>query len=439
MKVRAIFDIGKTNKKFFLLDLDHREVFRAYEQFDEVKDDDGDLCDDLPSIEAWIRATIDKIVGHPAYEVAEINFSTYGATMVHLDQAGRPLTPLYNYLKPYPGDLLASFYDRYGGELAMAAETSSPPLEMLNAGLQLYWLKHRKPEIFKEVKWSLHFPQYLSFLFSGVPLSEYTSVGCHTALWDFVKRDYHAWVYAEEIDSILPPLVPTRTATTTTIGGREVRVGVGIHDSSAALLPYLRASSDPFVLLSTGTWSIALNPFNHEALTSEDLLADCLHFLRTDGRAVKAARLFLGEEYRLQTELLNGHFRKTDRYHQQVAFDQALFMRLRGAGHTQFKKLVLPTTGKAPTHTDLTAFSSYEEALHQLMLELVRLQVASIQRILGNTNVKKIYIDGGFADNRLFTEILSRRLPEYEIVTSEAALGSALGAALVLAEPRAGY
>ena len=59
---------------------------------------------------------------------------------------------------------------------------------MLNSGLQLYWLKKTKPEVFKKIKYSLHLPQYLSYIFTGIPLSEYTSIGCHTALWDYEKK-----------------------------------------------------------------------------------------------------------------------------------------------------------------------------------------------------------------------------------------------------------
>jgi very-short-patch-repair endonuclease len=43
-----------------------------------------------------------------------------------------------------------------------------------------------------------------------------------------------------------------------------IAVGAGLHDSSAALIPYLSAFEEPFALLSTGTWCITLNPFNQD-------------------------------------------------------------------------------------------------------------------------------------------------------------------------------
>ncbi|SVB65319.1 uncharacterized protein METZ01_LOCUS218173, partial [marine metagenome] len=40
-KVTAVFDIGRTNKKFFLFDDDLKEVYREYIRFDEIVDEDG--------------------------------------------------------------------------------------------------------------------------------------------------------------------------------------------------------------------------------------------------------------------------------------------------------------------------------------------------------------------------------------------------------------
>ena len=47
--------------------------------------------------------------------------------------------------------------------------------------------------------------------------------------------------------------------------------GTGIHDSSSSLAPYIMAAKEPFILVSTGTWCISMNPYNHEALTADEL------------------------------------------------------------------------------------------------------------------------------------------------------------------------
>jgi sugar (pentulose or hexulose) kinase len=95
---------------------------------------------------------------------------------------------LYNYLKPYPESLQKQFYNTYGREAEFAFRTASPVLGSLNSGMQLYRIKYEKPELFKEIKYALHLPQYLSFLISGKVCSDITSIGCHTNLWDFQKN-----------------------------------------------------------------------------------------------------------------------------------------------------------------------------------------------------------------------------------------------------------
>ena len=45
--VIAIFDIGKTNKKIFLLDEQYAIQWESSVKFDEILDEDGFLCDDI--------------------------------------------------------------------------------------------------------------------------------------------------------------------------------------------------------------------------------------------------------------------------------------------------------------------------------------------------------------------------------------------------------
>ena len=318
MEVTAIFDIGKTNKKFFLFDEQFREVYRSYTRFEESSDEDGFPCENLSQLTSWMKETFREALANPEFDILSLNFSTYGASLVHLDNKREPVTPLYNYLKPFPEDLSADFFKRYGPADEWAAQTASPVMGMLNSGLQLFWLKYQRPEVFAQIHQSLHFPQYCTYLFTGKFFSEYTSIGCHTGMWNFKEKDYHCWIYMEEIDRLLPPIQPTNTAIETAIEGKNIKIGVGIHDSSAALLPYIIANTEPFLLISTGTWSITLNPFSQESLSVDDLQKDCLNFLRVDGMPVRAARLFLGNEYKIWAKKLSDHFLKAYDRHRHV-------------------------------------------------------------------------------------------------------------------------
>ena len=202
-----IFDIGKTNKKLFVFNDQYEIVHQQETRIEEIKDEDGYPCEDLQSLTDWIRNSYIEI--GKKFSITALNFSAYGASFVNIGHDGKPATPLHNYLKPFPEQLHDEFYRQYGGEEKFSVETASPDLGNLNSGLQLYRIKKQKPEIFDKIKYSLHLPQYLSWLFTGKPCSDITSIGCHTALWNFGSNQYHHWVDDEGIIEKLAPLFPS--------------------------------------------------------------------------------------------------------------------------------------------------------------------------------------------------------------------------------------
>lgn len=430
-KVTAVFDIGKTNKKFFLFDSNYQEVYKEYAQFDEIEDEDGFPTEDLHALQTWIKSLFDEILSSDEYNIKAINFSTYGASFVHLDKNGKVLTPLYNYLKPIPEEIIEEFDKTYGDT---SAETGSPQSGMLNSGMQLYWLKKSQPEIFNQIKYSLHFPQYVSYLFTGIPLSEYTSLGCHTGLWNLDTQDYHKWVYQEKINEILPSIVSTRTSINMVYQEKKIKIGVGIHDSSSALLPYLFSEDSQFLLVSTGTWSISLNPFNNDKLSQKDILDNCLNYMQIDGKRVKATRFFMGNEYKLQVKKLSEYFDKEYGYHRTIKFDSSLYLKLKECTVQKFFFEGIKVRKNIVSKTDLSKFESFEEAYHQLMLELILVQEATMKNAIGDTSIEKVFIDGGFTDNDIFVKLMGHYFQNYKVRTTKSPLGSALGAAMVISK-----
>ncbi len=433
MPTTAIFDIGKTNKKFFIFNEKLEVIHQAYTSIPLIEDEDGHPSDDLPTIADWMQATLERALRSDwDWNIQQVNFSTYGATMIHLDAESQPVTPyVVNYTKPVPEGLQQEFFERYGGQEQVCRQTASPPLEMLNSGWQLYFLKQEKPKLFAKIRHALHLPQFCSSLLTQKLYSEPTSIGCHTMLWDFGQQDYHRWLEAEGMRSFFPETVPTTTTYEINWKGHELIVGVGIHDSSAALLPYLLTNHEPFLLISTGTWSITLNPFNQSPLTAEELRQDCLNFLRMDGQPVKAARLFLGREHELQIEKIRQHFQQEAGFHKTIAFDAAMYAKVRQPEEALFQMQVLPQEN-APEMTRLASFADAVEAYHRLMHELVQLQVQSLQLAKGDTEVQKIYVDGGFVDSSIFIKLLEIHLPDFEVIPTKAPLGSAIGAAMAV-------
>ncbi|NBC66230.1 MAG: carbohydrate kinase [Bacteroidetes bacterium] len=338
-------------------------------------------------------------------------------------------------MKDYPDELLKQFYESVGGRENLSIETASPPMGMLNSGLQIYWLKHQKPELFDEIETSLHLPNYLSYLFTRQKTSELTSIGCHTGLWDFDKMHYHPWVREED----LQPILPNPQSVTEIVKGNNINIGPGIHDSSAALAPYLIGLNEPFMLISTGTWSITLNPFNKEPLTYEELEKDCLCYLDIYGNQVKASRLFLGAEYSHQKEKIINHFSVVEN-RSWMNPDLELLKDLID-NQKQENKLIVekayssgPYSQKQSGYWQVNNFSSAKEAYHQLILDLVSMQVRSIELAQGSMNTGKVIVTGGFSQNDLYLSTIASFFPDKQIYISKLSDASALGAAMVLNE-----
>ena len=429
--VIAIFDVGKTNKKLLLFDEQYKLVYEESKQLDEILDEDGFACEDVSALTQWVKDSFSRLLIEKKFDIKAVNFSGYGASFVYLDKELNVIPPLYNYLKLYSPELQNKFYKDYGGEPIVARETASPVLGNLNSGMQLYRLKHEKPGVFEKIEYALHLPQYLSYILCSATNSDITSIGCHTNLWDFQNNRYHQWVKQEAIDKKLPALLGCSEVAGYT--DNRVPVGVGLHDSSAALIPYLSSFTEPFILLSTGTWCISLNPFNHSQLTNNELNQDCLCYLSYEGKPVKASRLFAGYEHEQQVKRLSLFFNKSYDYFTSVACDAGILNKLKPVltkGRKINDKAMIGQSVFAERR--LEDFKNYEEAYHQLIADIISQQIKSTNLVLRGTAVNRIFVDGGFSKNTIYMYLLAEAFPAIEVYAASVAQASALGAALAI-------
>jgi sugar (pentulose or hexulose) kinase len=382
-------------------------------------------------------------------------------------------------LKAYPEALRKKFYKSYGGEVTFSMLTASPVLGSLNSGMQLYRIKHQLPDLYASIHCSLHLPQYLSYLLTGKAFSEITSIGCHTNLWNFAQQHYHEWVYREGIIDKLAPIVPSTSVQPLGVGGgakgitggpwaaikdgevAEIVAGVGLHDSSASIIPYLESFREPFVLISTGTWCITMNPFNDEPLTVAELQQDCLCYMSYLGRPVKAARLFAGHDHEQQVKRLADHFHVSPAFATTVAFDPACVAGLRereeqeaappmaDAADSPKVRRGAKVGGKARSTNgtgkvaaalkasvfgkrELAAFDSFERAYHRLMMDIMEQQVASTRLVLHGADVRRVFVDGGFGRNQVYMHLLAAAFPDMEVFAASIPQATAMGAALAI-------
>jgi sugar (pentulose or hexulose) kinase len=303
---------------------------------------------------------------------------------------------------------------------------------MLNSGFQALWLKQKKPDLFGKVHTILHFPQYLSHLLTGQVSSEHTSIGCHTGLWDFDRMNYHPWT--TQLGDTLPAPESVELNYPSVSLDQEIPVGIGIHDSSSSLVPYFMNSEEEFILISTGTWCISMNPFNPEPLTDDQLKKDCLAYMSIQKKPVKSSRLFMGRIHDVNVERLNDLFGTDSSAYKKVTLDEAMLRSLieKSSGERVFFSGGVPED-YVDTTVDKEEFTNFEEAYHQLMIDLADLLEESIDLIIGTKDqTKNMYISGGFSKNPIFLKLLASRFPDKNIYTSEVANATSLGAAMVL-------
>jgi len=424
----AIFDVGKTNKKLFLFDEEYQIVFEQSVVLEETKDEDGFACEDVNKLSSFVQDSFHELVKAGEFDISAVNLSAYGASFVFVGENGKPVAPLYNYLKPYPENLLHQFYNTYGGKEEFAYQTASPVLGNLNSGMQLYRIKYENPQLFDKIKYAFHLPQFLSYIISGGRYSDITSIGCHTNLWDFQKNGYHAWVSKEEVLEKLLPIASSSSVTPVSYQQKNFKGGIGLHDSSAALIPYLLSFHDPFVLISTGTWCISLNPSNNSPLTAEELKNDCLCYLQYNGKPVKAARLFAGYVHDAQVRRIADHFHTDVAKFKQVRFSDDIVAQLqKNENPASLKECVFEKR-------DPSFFPSAEHAYHQLIFDLVFQQSFSTNLVLEKNRVRKIFVDGGFSKNEIYMNLLAIAFPGMAVYAASIAQATAIGTALAIHE-----
>ena len=206
-----------------------------------------------------------------------------------------------------------------------------------------------------------------------------------------------------------------------------------MHDSSAALIPYLSSFNESFILLSTGTWCISLNAFNHTELTNNELNQDCLCYLSYEGKPVKASRLFAGYEHEQEVKRLSVYFNKPYDYFTTVVCNAEILEKLKPGA-----KIVQKINDKAMigqsmfAERNLDDFLNYEEAYHQLISDIISQQIKSTNLVLKGTAVKRIFVDGGFSKNSIYMYLLAKAFPAIEVYAASVAQASALGAALAI-------
>jgi L-fuculokinase len=193
-----------------------------------------------------------------------------------------------------------------------------------------------------------------------------------------------------------------------------VRVVCGAHDSNASLIPHLAARSDPFTVVSTGTWAILMAVGGKGRL---DPNADMLMNVDVRGRPVPTARFMGGREFAV---LAGDH--PAEAHEADVAAIVAAGVMATPAFSDQggpFGGRKGRIVGEAPTTP------AGRTALATLYVALMTAHVLDRLEAPGD-----IIVEGGFNRSPAFAAVLAGLMPGRNVVVAPTS-GAAEGAAML--------
>ncbi|MDI7863370.1 FGGY-family carbohydrate kinase [Rhizobiaceae bacterium n13] len=296
----AVIDIGKTNAKVTLFDLEQGREVLVHTTPNRVLAGPPYPHFDVEALWAFIITALGEL--HREGGVDAISITAHGATAALIDAAGDLALPVLDYEHAGPDDLAAE----YDAVRPPFSETGSPRLPMgLNIGSQLFWQQAIFKGDFDRMATILPYPQYWAFRLTGVRAGEVTSWGCHSDLWAPTKADFSSLVDRmgwrrkmpplHRADDVLGTVLPEIAAATGL--PPQTPVHCGLHDSNASLLPHLWQSTPPFSVVSTGTWVVVM------AIGGEpvelDEARDTLINVNAQGDPVPSARFMGGRAFQL--------------------------------------------------------------------------------------------------------------------------------------------
>ncbi|WP_426229117.1 FGGY-family carbohydrate kinase [Pararhizobium sp. DWP3-4] len=427
MKTIAVIDIGKTNAKVALVDLDRFEETAVRKTANGVVTEGIYPHFDVERLWRFIAESLAALDTETPIEA--ISVTTHGATAVLLDRNGDLALPLLDYEFTGP-DTLAGDYDKVRPPFA---ETGAARLPMgLNIGAQIYWQEQTFPDQFANVDSILTYAQYWSYRLSGVLSTELTSLGCHTDLWNPYKADFSTMVDAR---GWRPLFAPVRRASDGLGGGLTPQaakdtglpVGLpvycGIHDSNSSLLPHVLTRKAPFSVVSTGTWVVMMAMGARKVALDE--ARDTLINVNALGDPVPSARFMGGRAF--STLITDPAVTVSEDVEAQVAAAQWMLLPSVPEGSGPFPH------AKASWTCDEASLTG-PQRLAVVSFHLAMMTASSLDLIGAEGEV---VVEGPFAVNPSYLRMLEAATGRPVLIGSQSATGTSLGAACLVDGSRA--
>jgi sugar (pentulose or hexulose) kinase len=415
----AVIDIGKTNAKVALVDLESAREVSVRTRPNTVLQGGPYPHFDTDALWDFILDSLTAL--NSEHSVDAISATTHGATAALLDAQGNLALPVLDYEHAGPDAAAAA----YSAVRPPFEETGSPRLPGgLNLGAQIFWLARTFPDEFARVASIVTYPQYWTWRLSGVLASEITSLGCHTDLWSPAACDYSSLVDGQGWRAMMPPIRPAhdRLGPLLPDVARETGLAVGtsvccgIHDSNASLLPHLLSRSQPFAVVSTGTWVVSM-AIGGKTVTL-DAARDTLINVNASGDPVPSARFMGGREFEVLSAGHDAHWTDADVERVLAQGTMLLPAVLQGSGPFPGRRSEwLPVEPTSPAERAVAA-SFYLALMTSTCLELIGAAGATI-------------VEGPLVGNRLFVGMVAAATGRPVLASAMTTTGTTIGAALL--------
>jgi L-fuculokinase len=447
----AVFDVGKTNKKLLIFNNRLDLIDTAYHTFDEYEKD-GVQIEAVEETAAWLIASLHDMASK--HDIGAVSVTAHGAAFACLNSSGKLALPVLSYTTDPGPEFHARFSAELGDPITLQKQTKTPDMIALGCMAKgIRFAREHWPEAFKAVTAIVALPQYYGFVLTGNTAIDPTNVGCHTAFWNFEKDDWSPIIDRMGLRSLFPKTISNPWDILGTILPDVARatelspdtvVTVGIHDSNASLLPYLISETPPFVVHSTGTVSVSLRPTADVTLSDEDLGKIVYYNLSAFRTPVRTTIFMGGMEFDTYVGLLSAihgsaaHPGLDGRLMEKILTERRLFvlpsfipfgMFPGSAARVVEADRVIPL-GELFSGTHPDFFRDYATAYHVLALSVaLQSQVALTAAGLGDG--MRLFIEGGFARNEIYTSLLAALFPKAAAATTNLEEATAFGAALL--------
>jgi len=418
----AVIDIGKTNAKLALVDLESLTELAVVTRPNVVQPGPPWPHYDVEGHWAFLLDALAEF--HRDHGIDAISVTTHGACAALLANDGTLAAPIIDYEHEYPADIIAA-YDAMKPDFAL---TGSPKLAGgLNVGAQIHYQFSTDLTLPDRTAQIVTYPQFWGHRLTGFAASDVTSIGCHTDLWLPREGVFSGLPKTLGIEGkiakvrkstdILGPILP-QIAQATGLPA-DTPVCVGIHDSNASLYPHILTQAGPFSVVSTGTWVIVMSIGGADMPL--DPTRDTLVNVNARGQAVPSARFMGGREYEM---IQQGHTSDPSAHDIVDVLESSLMIlpsvEPRSGPYPGQK---MRWSGDAPdvgTGRRSAALSFYLAMMTDTCLRLTGAAGPTI-------------VEGPFARNAEFTAMLGAATGR-PVLTSDAATGTSIGTALLMGE-----